>query len=155
MPSDKLISNFSLQHISAFSFCPSLSLLIFAFLLSFSLLLLSILPFHVFSFLSILPPLPCHLFIFPSFFLFSFVFLPTLFFNSSRVSFFVLSYIFSFFYTTFLSCCKRFPSWLLKMEELFSGLSLKGHGNEADFLRFLHKSVRHRSLTLHFEPFRF
>ena len=32
---------------------------------------------------------------------------------------------------------------------------LKGHGNEADFLGFLHKSVRHRSLTLHFEPFRF
>jgi hypothetical protein len=36
-------------------------------------------------------------------------------------------------------------------------LTLKGHGNEADFLGFLHKkkSVRHRSLTLHFEPFRF
>jgi hypothetical protein len=33
--------------------------------------------------------------------------------------------------------------------------SLKGHGNEADFLGFLHKSVRHRSLTLHFEPFQF
>jgi hypothetical protein len=32
---------------------------------------------------------------------------------------------------------------------------LKGHGNEADFPRFLHKSARHRSLTLHFEPFRF
>jgi hypothetical protein len=32
---------------------------------------------------------------------------------------------------------------------------LRGHGNEADFLGFLHKSVRHRSLTLHFEPFRF
>jgi hypothetical protein len=32
---------------------------------------------------------------------------------------------------------------------------LKGHGNEADFPRFLHKSVRHRSLTLNFEPFRF
>jgi len=31
----------------------------------------------------------------------------------------------------------------------------KGHGNEADFLGFLHKSVWHRSLTLHFEPFRF
>jgi len=27
---------------------------------------------------------------------------------------------------------------------------LKGHGNEADFLGFLHKSVRHRFLTLHF-----
>jgi hypothetical protein len=31
----------------------------------------------------------------------------------------------------------------------------KGHGNDADFPRFLHKLVRHRSLTLHFEPFRF
>jgi hypothetical protein len=30
---------------------------------------------------------------------------------------------------------------------------LKGHGNEADFLGFLHKPVRHRSLTLRFEPF--
>ena len=30
--------------------------------------------------------------------------------------------------------------------------NLKGHGNEADFLGFLHKSVWHRSLTLHFEP---
>ncbi len=33
--------------------------------------------------------------------------------------------------------------------------TLKGHGNEAEFLGFLQKSVRHRSLTLHFEPFRF
>ncbi len=32
---------------------------------------------------------------------------------------------------------------------------LKGHGNEADFLGFLQKSVRHKFLTLHFEPFRF
>jgi hypothetical protein len=32
---------------------------------------------------------------------------------------------------------------------------LKGHGNEADFLGFLHKLVRHRSFTVHFEPFRF
>ncbi len=32
---------------------------------------------------------------------------------------------------------------------------LKGHGNEADFLGFLQKSVRHRFLTLLFEPFRF
>jgi hypothetical protein len=30
---------------------------------------------------------------------------------------------------------------------------LKGHGNEADFPRFLHKSVWHRSLTLHDKPF--
>ncbi len=32
---------------------------------------------------------------------------------------------------------------------------LKGHGNEANFLGFLQKSVRHRFLTQHFEPFRF
>ncbi len=32
---------------------------------------------------------------------------------------------------------------------------LKGHGNEADFLGFLQKSVRHIFLTLNFEPFRF
>jgi hypothetical protein len=30
---------------------------------------------------------------------------------------------------------------------------LKGHGNEADFLGFLQKSVRHRFPTLHFKPF--
>jgi hypothetical protein len=34
-------------------------------------------------------------------------------------------------------------------------LVLKGHGNEAGFLGFLHKPVRHRSITLRFEPFRF
>ncbi len=34
-------------------------------------------------------------------------------------------------------------------------MRLKGHGNEADFLGFLQKSVRHRFLTLNFEPFRF
>jgi hypothetical protein len=32
---------------------------------------------------------------------------------------------------------------------------LTGHGNEANFLGFLQKSVPHESLTLHFEPFRF
>ncbi len=32
---------------------------------------------------------------------------------------------------------------------------LKGYGNKPDFPRFLHKSVRHRSPTLHFGPFRF
>jgi hypothetical protein len=32
---------------------------------------------------------------------------------------------------------------------------LKGRGNEADFLGFLHKPVRHRSLTLRFETFDF
>jgi hypothetical protein len=30
---------------------------------------------------------------------------------------------------------------------------LKGHGNEADFLGFLQKWLRHRFLTLNFEPF--
>jgi len=34
-------------------------------------------------------------------------------------------------------------------------ISLKGHGNEADFLGFLQKQVRHESLRLPFEPFRF
>jgi hypothetical protein len=32
---------------------------------------------------------------------------------------------------------------------------LKGHGNEPNFARFLHKSLWPRCLTLHFEPFRF
>ncbi len=32
---------------------------------------------------------------------------------------------------------------------------LKGHGNKADFPRFLHKSVWHWPLTLHFQPFWF
>jgi len=34
-------------------------------------------------------------------------------------------------------------------------MALKEHGNEADFLGFLYKSVRHRSFTVHFEPFQF
>jgi hypothetical protein len=33
--------------------------------------------------------------------------------------------------------------------------TLKGHGNEADFLGFLHKPVRRRSITLRSKPFRF
>jgi hypothetical protein len=33
--------------------------------------------------------------------------------------------------------------------------NLKGHGNEADFIGFLHKLFPHRSLTLPFEPFLF
>ncbi len=33
--------------------------------------------------------------------------------------------------------------------------ALKGHGNEADFLGVLQKSVPHESLTLHFELFQF
>jgi hypothetical protein len=32
-------------------------------------------------------------------------------------------------------------------------MPLKGHGNEADFLGFLQKSVPHESLTLPIEPF--
>jgi hypothetical protein len=40
-----------------------------------------------------------------------------------------------------------------RMSQEFFGL--KGHGNKADFLGFLQKSVRHRSLTVPFEPFRF
>jgi hypothetical protein len=43
---------------------------------------------------------------------------------------------------------------LFKDESRYPPL-LKGHGNEADFLGFLHKTVRHRSITLRFEPFRF
>ncbi len=39
--------------------------------------------------------------------------------------------------------------------ELVTEPSLKGHGNEPNFPRFLHKSLWPRSLTLHFEPFRF
>ncbi len=31
-------------------------------------------------------------------------------------------------------------------------VNLKGHGNEPNFPRFLHKSLWPRSLTLHFEP---
>jgi hypothetical protein len=38
---------------------------------------------------------------------------------------------------------------------LIEHMHLKGHGNEADFLGFLQKSVRRRFLTLHFEPFQF
>jgi hypothetical protein len=48
---------------------------------------------------------------------------------------------------------------LLSKQEMREGVKsmheLKGHGNEADFLGFLQKSVRHRFVTLHFEPFRF
>jgi hypothetical protein len=42
-----------------------------------------------------------------------------------------------------------------KLFKVKAQLSLKGHGNEADFLGFLQKSVQHRFLTLNFEPFRF
>jgi hypothetical protein len=36
-----------------------------------------------------------------------------------------------------------------------AALYLKGHGNEADFLGYLHKSFPHESLTLPFEPLQF
>jgi hypothetical protein len=45
--------------------------------------------------------------------------------------------------------------WIMNNFFLIHRDKLKGHGNEADFLGFLQKSVRHRFLTLHFEPFRF
>jgi hypothetical protein len=45
---------------------------------------------------------------------------------------------------------KDFPT-----EVITHSFLLKGHGNEADFLGFLHKSVPHESLTLTIEPFRF
>ncbi len=44
---------------------------------------------------------------------------------------------------------------LMREERRQTFISFKGLGNEADFLGFLHKSVRHRSHTLQFEPFRF
>ncbi len=40
-------------------------------------------------------------------------------------------------------------------KHFFSLISIKGHGSELNFPRFLHKSRWPRSLTLHFEPFRF
>ncbi len=44
---------------------------------------------------------------------------------------------------------------LLEFRHINSTTTLKGHGNETDFLGFLQKLVPHRSLTLSFEPFRF
>jgi hypothetical protein len=46
-----------------------------------------------------------------------------------------------------------FEIYVRPVSQLLS--SLKGHGNEADFLGFLQKLVPHRSLTLPFEPFQF
>ncbi len=43
----------------------------------------------------------------------------------------------------------------VRNNSIIASFCLKGHGNEADFLGFLQKSVRHRFLTLNFEPFRF
>jgi hypothetical protein len=45
------------------------------------------------------------------------------------------------------------PSAMQETSEMFND-HLKGHGNEADYLGFLQKSVPHESLTLPFEPFR-
>ncbi len=49
--------------------------------------------------------------------------------------------------------------YFFELEDLALGravdVPLKGHGNEADFLGFLQKSVRHRFFSLNFEPFRF
>jgi hypothetical protein len=58
-----------------------------------------------------------------------------------------------FFHEKFGHFC-HFRTGLSRRNEIFCS-NLKGHGNEADFPRFLHKSVRHWSLTLHFGPFRF
>ncbi len=43
----------------------------------------------------------------------------------------------------------------LKSDSLTRMINLKGHGNEPNFPGFLHESLWPRSLTLHFEPFRF
>jgi hypothetical protein len=51
-------------------------------------------------------------------------------------------------------CCESALIYIVEAALPISD-ELKGHGNEADFLEFLYKPVRHRSLTLHFEPFRF
>ncbi len=41
-----------------------------------------------------------------------------------------------------------------KLNIIFTSVdTLKGHGNEADFLGFMQKLASHRSLTLPFEPF--
>ncbi len=45
-----------------------------------------------------------------------------------------------------LLCCRIL---FLFLETTLNTLYLKGHGNEADFRRFLHKLVRHWSLTLY------
>jgi hypothetical protein len=49
---------------------------------------------------------------------------------------------------------ESFPSLLWNGLVALCFLCLKGHGNEADFLGFLQKSVPHESLTLPFVPFR-
>jgi len=55
-----------------------------------------------------------------------------------------------------LYCCAKNILTVLRVTlTQYITVHLKGHGNEPNFPRFLHKSVWHRSLTLHFEPFRF
>jgi hypothetical protein len=46
-----------------------------------------------------------------------------------------------------------FDKEFLRKSEGKIAKALKVHGNEADFLGFLQKSVPHESLTLPFEPF--
>jgi hypothetical protein len=75
--------------------------------------------------------------------------------NYFYLLFFLL--IILWFHTTTLVLCKTgvgvFESSRVSARSQLS--PLKGHGNEADFLGFLQKSVRHRFLTLNFELFRF
>jgi hypothetical protein len=49
--------------------------------------------------------------------------------------------------------CRLRPQGIITVDNLFP--RLKGHGNEADFLGFLHKLVPHRFITRPFEPFQF
>jgi hypothetical protein len=51
-----------------------------------------------------------------------------------------------------LSANRKFALMQVKLKKIEL---LKGHGNEADFLGFLHKSVPHESLALPFKPFWF
>ncbi len=51
--------------------------------------------------------------------------------------------------------CVSYVRQIVQNETKKCGSTLKGHGNEADFLGFLQKLGPHRSLTLPFEPFRF
>jgi hypothetical protein len=64
-----------------------------------------------------------------------------------------------FVYKSYMdSFCKKqkiFTVGGLKRFRLRKYSTLKGHGNEADFLGFLQKLGPHRSLTLPFEPFRY
>ncbi len=56
---------------------------------------------------------------------------------------------------TVLSYCSIIQLQVAPWAYIFLRLGLKGHGKEPNFPRFLHKSLWPRSLTLHFEPFRF